>query len=410
MRFLYNLSIAFYSLLIRIASPFNNKAKLFIKGRKGCFNNLRKAVDNKNPSIWIHCSSLGEFEQGRPLIEKLKKDKPQYKIVLSFFSPSGYEIRKNYPLADIICYLPLDTPANAEKFIDIVKPSVAIFVKYEFWYNYINILAEKTIPLYLISGIFREGQHFFKWYGKFFRNMLRKFKMFFVQDEKSLGLLNSIGLHNVMVAGDTRFDRVAEIAANAKDIKQIEDFKKDEKLFLAGSSWKGDEEIISAYINKHPDTMKWVFAPHEIEEQNIERLESLLKVKTVRFSEYDESKSDARVMIIDNIGMLSSAYRYAFMAEIGGGFGKGIHNILEAACWKIPVLFGPVHTKFREATDMLDKGGAKTFTDYEGFENIVNEWINDSNAYTSAAEAAHQYVTQGLGATDIIINRIFKNR
>ena len=242
-----------------------------------------------------------------------------------------------------------------ESSLVLVNPEFVIFVKYEFWNNYISVLYNKNIPLYLISGIFRPGQHFFKWYGSFFRNMLKKFKIIFVQDQQSLDLLSGIGMENILLAGDTRFDRVIQIAGTAKDIPQLEQFRGDEKLFLAGSSWKQDEEIIAQYINKFPDRMKWVFAPHEIDKPNIERLEKLFNVKYVRFSEFNEAAADARVLIIDNIGMLSSAYKYAYIAAIGGGFGKGIHNILEPACWGIPVMFGPNHEKFREAVDLINE-------------------------------------------------------
>ncbi|OFY57479.1 MAG: 3-deoxy-D-manno-octulosonic acid transferase, partial [Bacteroidetes bacterium RBG_19FT_COMBO_42_10] len=314
------------------------KVKIWINGNRNWFEVLRKKISSEERYVWMHCASLGEFEQGRPVIEAIKKEKPHVKIVLTFFSPSGYEIRKNYQMADIICYLPPDTPKNADKFISIVDPAVVIFVKYEFWYNYLAILGKKKIPLYLISGIFNMDQHFFKWYGSFFRLMLRNFTWFFVQDKHSLELLGKIGLENVTVAGDTRFDRVMQIAGTAREIPELDRFRGKEKIFLAGSCWKQDEEIIAEYINKFPDMMKWIFAPHEIEIENIERLEKLLKVKYVRFSQLTVAPADARVLIIDNIGMLSSAYRYSHISAVGGGFGKGIHNILEPACWGIPVL------------------------------------------------------------------------
>ncbi len=329
----------------------------------------------------MHCASLGEFEQGRPVIEAIKKEMPDFKIILTFFSPSGYEIRKNYQNADIVCYLPADTPGNAEKFVNSIKPELVIFVKYEFWYNYISVLSRKAIPLFLISAIFRKEQHFFKWYGSFFRDMLKKFRMIYVQDQNSLDLLRGIGLKNVVQAGDTRFDRVMEIAGTAEIIPQLESFRGNERLFLAGSSWKKDEEIIAEYINKYPDRMKWVFAPHEIGSENIERLEKLFRVKCIRFSEFTDESRDARVLIIDNIGMLSSAYRYAYIAAVGGGFGKGIHNILEPACWGIPVLFGPNHQKFREALELISLGGAKSFKNYNDFESILDGLLSDEKFY-----------------------------
>jgi len=275
MKYLYNLGILVYVLLVRLLSPFNSKAKLWTSGRKDWEMRLKEKISRNNINIWIHCASLGEFEQGRPLIEAIKKARPEYRIILTFFSPSGYEIRKNYTTADYVCYLPADTPGNAREFIHLVNPAAVIFVKYEFWYNYTHLLKRSSIPLYLISGIFRKEQHFFKWYGWFFRKMLFRFNHFFVQDLQSMDLLKGIGIEDITVAGDTRFDRVVQIAETAKNIPQIEVFRGGEKLFLAGSSWHQDEEIISRYINQYPDRMKWVFAPHEIDKANIERLEKL---------------------------------------------------------------------------------------------------------------------------------------
>jgi len=406
MRLLYNFGIFVFSALAKLLAPFNSKAFLWVKGRKNWTSKISERIMPSDRAIWIHCASLGEFEQGRPVIEALKKDMPEFKIVLTFFSPSGYEIRKNYDNADCICYLPADSPANARKFIDLVNPEFVIFVKYEFWNNYISVLYNNKIPLYLISGIFRRSQHFFKWYGGFFRTMLSKFEKIYVQDQQSLDLLAGIGIKNVVLAGDTRFDRVVQIAGTAKSIGKLEQFRGSEKLFLAGSSWRQDEEIISEYINLSPRVMKWVFAPHEIDKSNIERLEKLFKVKSVRFSEYSEAFSDARVLIIDNIGMLSSAYRYAYIAAIGGGFGKGIHNILEPACWGIPVIFGPNHQNFREAVDLKKEGGAMSFQNFGEFKKVMDLWLSDDKIYRKSAEIASNYVKENTGATGIIIKEI----
>jgi 3-deoxy-D-manno-octulosonic-acid transferase len=406
MRLLYNAGIFLYSAIAWIIAPFNRKARAWVNGRKNWYDSLKGKIVAGEKYIWIHCASLGEFEQGRPVIESIKKEKPTYRILLTFFSPSGYEIRKNYPLADIICYLPYDTSGNAEKFISLVNPAIAIFVKYEFWDNFISGLNRKMIPLYLISGIFRKEQLFFRWYGGFFRKILGKFTRIFVQDQESLELLKAIGIINVSVAGDTRFDRVAEIAGQTKEIPQMGRFRGSEKLFLAGSSWKPDEEIIAKYINSYPGIMKWVFAPHEIDNENIERLEKLFTVKSVRFTEFTDNSADARVMIMDNIGMLSSAYRYASIEAVGGGFGKGIHNILEPACWSIPVLFGPNFGKFREAVDLIAMEGAKSFNDYDDFEEILNLWISDETEYRKAATRAGDYVNKNRGATDLIMKEI----
>jgi 3-deoxy-D-manno-octulosonic-acid transferase len=406
MELLYNLGILIFSALAQIVSPFNSKASLLVKGRKGWAEKIGNKIKPDDRTVWVHCASLGEFEQGRTVIEGIKIKMPEVKIVLTFFSPSGYEIRKNYPNADCICYLPSDTPSNAAKFVSLVRPEYVIFVKYEFWNNYISALYKKGIPLYLVSGIFRPEQHFFKWYGSFFRSMLRKFERIFVQDERSLALLSGIGMNNVYLAGDTRFDRVVQISGSARDIPQLEQFRGDEKLFLAGSSWAKDEEIIAEYINRDPGKMKWVFAPHEIDRANIERLEKLLKVKYVRFSEYGENGSDARVLIIDNIGMLSSAYKYACIAAIGGGFGKGIHNILEPACWGIPVMFGPRHKNFREAVDLINEKGAMTFDSFGKFSDILDGWLTDEQFYLKSAKAASYYVNKNTGATNKVLHEI----
>jgi len=406
MKFLYNIGILLYVLTARLLSPVNSKAKRWTRGRKGWETLLCEKINPKNINIWIHCASLGEFEQGRPLIEAIKKARPGYKIVLTFFSPSGYEIRKNYNVADHVCYLPPDTPRNAKKFISIVNPAAAMFVKYEFWDNYTSLLKKNGIPLYLISGIFRVNQHFFRWYGGFFRKILFRFTHIFVQDNQSVDLLKKIGIVNASMTGDTRFDRVTEIADSAKSIPQIERFRGEEKLFLAGSSWRQDEEIIARYINLNPKRMKWVFAPHEIDKPNIERLRKLFNTGVIRFSEFSEKSSDARILIIDNIGMLSSAYRYASIAEIGGGFGKGIHNILEAACWGIPVLFGPNHKKFREAVELLDLSGAKSFSSFEEFSGIMENWLSDDSEYLKSSENASRYVKDNAGATGKILSKL----
>jgi len=403
---IYNVGILIYTAIIHFLSPFNKKAGLWVKGRKGWADKVKQKINPDDKYIWIHCASLGEFEQGRPVIEMMKMKLSGYKIVLTFFSPSGYEIRKKYPYADFICYLPGDTPSNAARFIDIVNPAFVIFVKYEFWNNYISVLYKKGIPLYLISGIFRPEQHFFKWYGSFFRQLLNKFSHIFVQDQRSLALLHEIGIKNISVAGDTRFDRVQQIAANAQDIPYLSLFRGNEKMFLAGSSWEQDEEIIVQYINRYPERMKWVFAPHEIENTNIEKLEKLIKVKHIRYSQFSDLHSDARVLIIDNIGMLSSAYRYAYIAAIGGGFGRGIHNILEAACWGIPVIFGPNYKKFREATELIKQNGAKSFKSFEDFSLILDSYLSDKDFYLKSGKTAADYVSQNTGATDKILTKI----
>ncbi|HOU02103.1 MAG TPA: glycosyltransferase N-terminal domain-containing protein [Bacteroidales bacterium] len=403
MRLIYNIGIYIYLILLRIVSPFNRKAKLWVSGRKGWYQGLKGKIDPAERYIWVHCASLGEFEQGRPVIEAIKKKDPGCRIILTFFSPSGYEIRKNYGQADIIYYLPADNRRNAERFISLVNPEKVIFVKYEFWYNYISVLDERAIPLYIISAIFRQDQYFFRWYGMFFRKLLHKIKGFYVQDQLSADVLRAEGLGNVIIAGDTRFDRVIELAENARNIDEIELFRGSEKLVVAGSTWEGDEKIIARFINRFPDRIKWVIAPHEIEKGNIERLEKLLEVRSLRFSRFRAEECDARVLIIDNIGMLSSVYRYAHVAVIGGGFGRGIHNLLEAACWGVPVLFGPNHKKFREALELKENGGGKSFTNYTEFEELLNELMYEQAVCKKASEAACNYVKENAGATHKII-------
>jgi 3-deoxy-D-manno-octulosonic-acid transferase len=402
MRFIYSLVIFIYTGLIHLSALFNHKARLWVRGRKGWEKSLEGRFRQEEKTIWVHCASLGEFEQGRPVIEMLKEKSPGSKILLTFFSPSGYEIRKDWPFADHICYLPADTPGNAEKFVRIVNPELVLFVKYEFWRNYLTALHNRNIPVYLISAIFRPGQYFFRWYGGFFRSVLRKYRHVFVQDAGSEKLLSGIGISEVSVAGDTRFDRVVQIAGTAKIIPKIEAFACGEKIFMAGSSWRQDEEIMAEYINNYPGKMKWIFAPHEIDNPNIERLEKLLRVKYARFSEERSDYNDVRVMIIDNIGMLSSAYRYAYITAVGGGFGKGIHNVLEPACWGLPVLFGPNHEKFREAVDLLAAGGAFTYCDYKGFSDILDHLLSDADMYSRASDTSSGYIEENKGATEKI--------
>ncbi|MGQ9620121.1 MAG: 3-deoxy-D-manno-octulosonic acid transferase [Bacteroidales bacterium] len=407
MNFIYSLIIRIYTCVIYIASLFNSKARLWIEGRRRWQLKLASGTMDFKKTIWIHCASLGEFEQGRPLIEKIKKEMPDFRILLSFFSPSGYEIRKNYPLADYICYLPADTPENSRLFIETVNPEIALFIKYEFWNNYISELHRKDIPVYLVSGIFRKNQYFFKWYGRYFLGILKKFQHIFLQDEESSILLHRAGIENYTVTGDTRFDRVAKIAGSSKRIPVIEKFINGEKVLLAGSSWQKDEEIIADYINNYPARMKWIFAPHEPEQSNIERIERLFKTECVRFSQFSDKKISARVLIIDCIGLLSSAYRYAYIAEVGGGFGKGIHNILEPACWGVPVLFGPNYGKFREAISLINTKGAFCFNNYKEFETILDELISNSALYESASKTALKYITENTGATKKIFKMIF---
>jgi 3-deoxy-D-manno-octulosonic-acid transferase len=411
MNVIYNLSIFFYSILIWLASPFNLKASQIRKGRKHTFAELPNIIKHDKPIVWIHCASLGEFEQGRPLIESIKKQYPTYQILLTFFSPSGYEIRKNYELADYVFYLPADTKSNARKMIELVNPEIVFFVKYEFWFHYIQELKNRNVPLYLVSAIFRKDQLFFKnlpW-GKWYRKMLFGFKHFFVQDEQSVKLLESIGLQNVTKAGDTRFDRVAGIALNGKEIPLVEKFKNNQLLVVAGSTWKPDEEILIEYIHNHPE-IKFIIAPHETKRGNIDRLISLLKTPVVCYTEAtDETVMNSHVLIVDTIGLLSSVYRYANLAYIGGGFGVGIHNTLEAATFGMPIVFGPNYLKFNEATAMVKLGVAHSVNDYQGLKTILDRYLSDAGKREQVALSCIQFTQQNLGATQIIINKVFNN-
>lgn len=408
MKTLYSLAIILYSVLIRIYSLFNIKARQWVEGRRK-WRTIVSDFKSTGHVIWVHCASLGEFEQGRPLIEKIRAEKQGWKIVVTFYSPSGYEVRKNYSNADLIMYLPADTFFNANAFVKAIKPDVAVFIKYEFWYNYLRVLQKREIPVYLVSAIFRPDQLFFRWYGGFYRLMLPMFRHIFVQNEESFALLKNVGYTNCTITGDTRFDRVSTIAKNARDLPLIKHFSGNEKLFIAGSSWDQDEDIIIRYINEHPDRMKWLFAPHEIDEAHLTRIERKLSVPYSRYSIYNQDDKETRVLIIDNIGMLSSVYRYGAISAIGGGFGKGIHNILEPACWGLPVLFGPNHKIFLEANEMLSRGGAFTFSNYDEFYSIIELLAGDREKYSTASETARKYISEHTGATAKVFNIVFAN-
>ncbi len=403
MKYLYSFGIFLYDLLIKLVAGFNSKAKLRSEGVKLTFQKL-KAFDSENV-IWVHCASLGEFEQGRPLIEKIKDNFPDYKIALSFFSPSGYEIRKNYEKADIVFYLPADTMKNAENLVSLLNPKFVFFIKYEFWYRYLRELKNRQIPAYLISGIFRKNQIFFKIYGSFFRNILKSFTHLFVQNDNSADLLNKIGIKNVSITGDTRFDRVIEIAQKRKKFEIIEKFIDGKFVFIAGSTWKPDEEIIFDFINTQDiEEIKFIIAPHEVKNDNIKRILNLTDKKIIRYSECDiENVDDARVMIIDNIGMLSSLYAYADVAYIGGGFGSGIHNTLEAAVFGIPVIFGPKYHKFDEAKELIKRKAGFSVSKKSEFEELFLKFTYDSDFRKQCGENAEKYINENTGASEKIL-------
>lgn len=413
MSVLYEIFINIYGLLIFIASSFDNKAKKWIKGRRDLFTRLKNDFSNlDSPVLWFHASSLGEFEQGRPVIESIRKMYPEYKILLTFFSPSGYEIRKNYSGADFVYYMPLDTFCNAKKFLNITKPQKIFFIKYEFWYNYLRIAYKMNIPIYLISGIFRKNQLFFKWYGKFYKNFLNFFTTFFVQDENSAFLLKKIGFKNVIVSGDTRFDRVYDIAINAKENQIVQKFCENKFTIVCGSTWPDDEKILTKFINKSNNDFKFIVAPHEITNKHINDILQSIKKPTLLYSEANNLVNDLNkysVLIINNIGMLSSLYRYGNLAYVGGGFGNGIHNILEAAVYGIPVVIGPNHKKFKEALELIELKGVFSINDYESFENIINCFYENKELLQKSGNVAKNYIIHNLGATEQIVSEIFKN-
>ena len=406
---IYNLFVTCYWGAIYVASFFGNpKAKLWIEGRKNSFQNLRTQLKPEHHRIWVHAASLGEFEQGRPLIEKIKEQHPEVQIFLTFFSPSGYEVRKNYCGADYIFYLPMDSKRNAQRFIDLVNPQKVLFIKYEFWYHYLSALKKRNIPVYLCSANFRENQMFFKWWGGWYRKLLHFFSHFFVQTATSKQLLESIGLSNLTITGDTRFDRVYAIASQAREIPDLKTFVGESQCFIAGSTWEPDEELITRYINETTRPVKYILAPHEIQTTHIERLEKSIKKRTIRFSNKDNaSLSDYDVLIIDNIGMLSSLYRYGKVGYIGGGFGKGIHNILEAAVFGLPVLFGPNHLKFQEAIDLIQEGAAFPINTYDDLKTKLDELFGNAETLDMTGKIAASFVKRNIGATEKIMKQIW---
>jgi 3-deoxy-D-manno-octulosonic-acid transferase len=397
---LYNIGIPLYYTLIYIVSLYKNKARLWIKGRK------EQQIQQFKSSVWFHFASLGEFEQGRPVLEQIKSNYPEHAIVVTFFSPSGYEARKNTPLADAVYYLPLDTESNARHFINSINPVMAIFTKYEYWYHFFNQLHKQHVPLYMISGIFRPGQVFFKWYGGLHRKMLKMVSWFFVQDIASKHLLHDAGVTNVTISGDTRFDRVWANALQPKELPQIASFKNGQKLFIAGSTWPADEKLFVEVINQHPN-WKFLIAPHEIGEDKINGLMSVLpEGTTLKFSNISNITSQTSCLVIDNIGMLSSLYQYADIAYIGGGFGSGIHNTLEAAAFGMPVIFGPKYDKFKEARDLVELKAGFSINSQEELNSVATLMINNDAARNLAAVLSRNYVQQHIGATDTIMKYI----
>lgn len=409
--FLYDIGVALYARAVAFVALWNKKAKQFTEGRKNIFERMAQAISADDRVVWMHVASLGEFEQGRPILEEIRSKYPDRKILLTFFSPSGYEIRKNYAGADYIFYLPVDTPSNVTRFLDIAHPELAVFVKYEFWVNYLDELKRRGIRSYLVSAIFRPNSVFFRPYGTMWREALDAFEQMFVQNEESRELLHSIGFDNAIVAGDTRFDRVASIAKAAKPVELVAAFKGDSKLFVAGSTWGPDEDILLPLINANPD-IRFVIAPHEMEESRINKILQSVRGGAKRYTECDAQTdfSSTQVLVLDTIGILSSVYGYATWSYIGGGFGVGIHNTLEAATFGLPIAFGPKYAKFKEARDMVALGAATSVTSAEELATWFAP-LRDDEAYLSKVSAiAKDYTAKNQGATALFMKVAFSDK
>ena len=408
---MYNVAISIYAFFLRLIAPFHKKVKLMVEGHANTYEILKSKVDPSSKYVWFHVASLGEYEQALPMIETIRKKKPTYKILLTFFSPSGYEVQKDNELVDIVCYLPFDRKRNVKRFLDLAQPDIAIFVKYEFWYNFIHELYKRDIPVYLISAIFRPNQLFFKPWGNVFKKILHYYTQLFVQDKKSKQLLNGHGLNNVTVMGDTRMDRVIKIKDDALDLPIVEEFttvRNNQSVLVAGSSWPEDENLLINYFNKHA-YLKLIIAPHLINEGHLKQIESKLKRPFIRYSQAqtdDVNILNYACLIIDNFGLLSSIYRYGQIAYIGGGFGAGIHNLPEAAVYGIPVIFGPNHKKFLEAKELLKSGGGFTISDESELNKVLKDFVTSPEDLEIAGEAVAKYIYKSAGATQKIIDKI----
>ena len=403
---MYTIAIYLYALAVRLASLTNRKARLMIKGHRKTWRTLRDHAKEKQHYVWFHAASLGEFEQGRPLMERLRREHPEKRILLTFFSPSGYEVRKDYAGADLVCYLPFDTPLNARRFVRLVQPEKAFFIKYEFWHHYIDELHRAGVPVYSVSSIFRNDQIFFRPYGRGYARVLHHFNHFFVQNEASRRLLNSLGVTQVSVTGDTRFDRVIDIRNQAKSLPLAAALTGDSRTIVAGSTWPPDEEILIPYFNSHPE-LKLIIAPHEVNEERLRSIEQRLKRPALRYSQATpESSAQADCLIIDGYGLLSSLYRYATLAYVGGGFGVGIHNVPEAAVYGVPVFFGPNNQRFREARDLINEGGSFEVTSADDFQAQADHLLADERALAKSGQAAGDYIRRNSGATEAIFREV----
>lgn len=408
MQVLYNILVSVANTFIPLIALFNPKIRLFYKGRKETFLKLQNSIRTTDKTIWMHCASLGEFEQGRPLLERIKTQHPNYKIVLSFFSPSGYEVRKNYKLADTVVYLPIDTSGKAKQFIDLLHPSLAIFVKYEFWPNILLELQRNNIPTILVSGIFRKNQLFFKKQGAWYRETLKTFKHFFVQDEDSVSLLRGIGLSNSTESGDTRFDRVFDVIQQRKELPLVKQFVQDKHVLVAGSTWPKDEALLIDYINNQAfENEKFIFAPHNINKQEINNLVKKLEKKALLFSNANiDNVSEAEVLIIDSIGLLTSVYYYGSVAYVGGGFGAGIHNVLEPATFGMPIVIGPNYQKFKEALELVEQDACFEISNINDLAKLLKSLVKDAQLLKTTGEKAHGYVKENTGATKIVMEHV----
>jgi len=409
MRILYDIGIQVYIFLVRVAAIRNRKASQWLRGRRNWYGALREAFNSDDEVVWFHCSSLGEFEQGRPVIEELRRRHPEYKILLTFFSPSGYEKRKTYKGADYVAYLPADTMFNARRFVNSLNLKAVFFIKYEFWFHFLLELHRKKVPIYLVSGIFRKNQVFFRAFGGWYRSFLRFFTHFFVQNLDSMDLLQSIGISQVSVSGDTRFDRVLEIVASASRFEKIENFARGHRVLIAGSTWEPDEELVLEAYRHFGEELRWIIVPHEVTGERINRILRLFP-GSVRFSDCLSGREEpSTVIVVDTIGHLSALYRYAELAYIGGGFGKGIHNILEAAAYGLPVIFGPVYDKFQEASDLVQRQSAFPIDNAENLVLTISRLLSDSKLLISARKSSESYVKSMAGATQRIVDFTFKN-
>lgn len=407
MDFLYNLAVSISAFFLKLISPFLPKLGLFFEGRKQLLDKLEGQIAKGDQVIWVHAASLGEFEQGLPVIQQLREAYPDFKLLLTFFSPSGYEVRKNSGAADVITYLPLDTKANARRFIEITNPSLVVFVKYEIWPNYFDALSQRNIPIVLISAIFRKRQVFFKWYGGFMRKALRKLSFIFVQDEQSQVLLSQIGFSNTSISGDTRFDRVSQILGRDNEIQLLADFKGDSICLVGGSTWPEDEQLLLDLIENAPENMKFILAPHDIKADHISKLKSRLSKKALIYSEREgKEAADYEVLVVDTVGLLTRIYSYADIAYVGGGFATGLHNTLEPAVFGIPVLIGPKYEGFKEAEDLVEQRGILVVRDKKDLRDAINQLISDREYYQTTGMINAEYISKNKGASVQIIGYI----